>query len=148
MPHFDRLPFVVAVLMLVPTFAQAQTSPNEAARVTTVVESFHQAMATGDTIAMLALLAPDARILEGGGIETVEDYQSGHMRADVAFAQAVPRERSEAMVFVEGSVAWVVSTSHAVGTYRDRKIDSRGGELMVLTRGDDGLWKIRSISWS
>lgn len=118
------------------------------AEVTAVVEGFHAALADGDTTTLRSLLADDVRILEGGGIETLEEYASHHMGADVAFAQAVPRERGPLHVVVSGVIAWVASTSRAVGTYRDREIDSSGGELMVLSRTDDGTWLIRSISWS
>ncbi|MEQ9569649.1 MAG: DUF4440 domain-containing protein [Longimicrobiales bacterium] len=113
-----------------------------------VVNGFHEALASGDTATVLGLLAPDARVLEGGGIETVEEYSGGHLPADMAFAQAVPRERSELEVRIEGDLAWVTSTSRAIGTYRGREVDSRGGELMVLARDPDGAWRIRSISWS
>ncbi len=147
MSRSPRPILTAALLLLLPIGLQAQAA-DESAQVAATVSAFHTAMATGDTEAMLALLAPDARILEGGSIETIEDYEAGHMSADVAFAQAVPRERSDLQVFIEGNVAWVVSTSRAVGTYRGREVDSRGGELMVLAQSADGAWKIRSISWS
>jgi ketosteroid isomerase-like protein len=116
--------------------------------VAAIVNAFHDALASGDTAAVLSLLGEGARILEGGGVETVEEYAGAHLPADIAFAQAVPRERSELEVRVEGDVAWVTSTSRAVGTYRGREIDSRGGELMVLGRDEDGVWRIQSIGWS
>jgi len=116
--------------------------------VASVVNAFHGALASGDSVEVMTLLAEDARILEGGGVETVEEYASGHLPADMAFAQAIPRERSNLEIRIEGDLAWVTSTSRAVGSYRGREVDSRGGELMVLGRGADGTWRIRSISWS
>lgn len=115
--------------------------------VAAVVNAFHAALSSGNGEAAVALLADDVRIMEGGGMETKEQYHSGHLNSDMAFAQAVPRERSELNIVLAGDAAWVTSTSTTVGTYRGREIDSRGGELMVLARTPEG-WKIRAISWS
>lgn len=112
-----------------------------------VVESFHSALNEGRGEDALALLAEDATILEGGGSETRAEYESHHLSSDMAFAQAVSRERGDLNITVQGDVAWVTSTSRAVGEWRGREIDSAGAELMVLSRGPDG-WMIRSISWS
>lgn len=120
---------------------------DDVAEVSAVVNAFHAALSSGNGEAAAALLTDDVHIMEGGGMETKEDYTSGHLNSDMAFAQAVPRERSELMVVVEGDIAWVTSTSTAVGTYRGREINSRGGELMVLSRTPEG-WMIRAISWS
>lgn len=144
-----RLSLLIAVLGIVPPATPLQgqdVDPHQAVAAT--VNAFHGALAGGDTAVVLDLLAPDAHILEGGGVETVEEYVAGHMSADMAFARAVPRVRSELRVVIQGEVAWVTSTSRAVGTYREREVDSQGGELMVLTRDGDGRWRIRAISWS
>jgi ketosteroid isomerase-like protein len=148
---------VVALLALtlpLPGAAQEATEAgngaaqaSDSAAVADVVGGFHDALASGDSARALALLAPQARILEGGGVETVEEYASGHLPADMAFAAAVPRERGPLQVVVHGDVAWAMSTSVARGTYRDREIDSRGAELVVLSRHEEG-WRIEAIHWS
>jgi ketosteroid isomerase-like protein len=115
--------------------------------VAAVVERFHAALASGDSATVLALLAPEARILESGGVETRAEYSSHHLPADMAFASAVARERGPVEVTVNGDVAWAVSTSRSQGTYRDRPVDSRGAELVVLTR-EDGGWRIQAVHWS
>jgi ketosteroid isomerase-like protein len=148
---------VVALLALTPPLpaaaqgatgsgtAAAQTS--DSAAIAEVVGGFHDALAGGDRARALELLAPEARILEGGGIETVEEYAAGHLPADMAFAAAVPRERGPLQVVIHGDMAWAMSTSVARGTYRDREIDSRGAELVVLSRHEEG-WRIEAIHWS
>lgn len=146
------VPLVVATSLLVPSSARAQGgTPGDMAAdstaVATVIADFHDALARGDTARVLGLLSPDARILEGGGIETVEEYASHHLPADMAFASSVARERGPLHVVVRGEVAWASSTSRATGTYREREIDSRGAELVVLVR-DTGGWKIQAIHWS
>ena len=122
----------------------AQTAEDD---VLAALHAFHDALETGDREAALAMLAPDVRILEGGGVETKDHYASGHLGADMAFAQAVPAERGEATVRIVGDVAWVTSTSTRQGEYRGREIDSRGAELAILRR-IDGEWKIVALSWS
>jgi len=104
-------------------------------------------LAAGDSAAVRALLADDVQVAESGGLESREDYLSHHMPADMAFAAAVAREPGTMRVTVAGDVAWVMSTSHTTGTFRERAIDSRGAELMVLSRHDGG-WRIRAIHWS
>ena len=147
------LALAVTVWLLVPSPVSTQQheahhgSSGDSAAVTTVIADFHGALVGGDTARVLELLAPDARILEGGGVETVEEYASHHLPADMAFASEVERERGPLHVVVHGDVAWVSSTSRVTGTYRGREIDSRGAELVVLTR-DGQRWRIRAIHWS
>lgn len=119
----------------------------DSAAVVSVVDQYHRALAAGDTAAVLRLLAPDAIILESGGVETRSEYLSHHLPGDIAFAQAVPRERGPIEVRMSGNTAWATSTSTTVGEYRGRSINSQGAELMVLTREGDE-WKIRAIHWS
>jgi ketosteroid isomerase-like protein len=119
----------------------------DSAAVVSVVDQYHRALAGGDTAAVLRLLAPDAIILESGGVETRSEYLSHHLPGDIAFAQAVARERGPIQVRMSGNTAWTTSTSTTVGEYRGRSINSQGAELMVLTR-NGGEWKIRAIHWS
>lgn len=119
----------------------------DTAAVAEVVHAFHRALASGDGDAARSLLSSEVRVLEGGGVETLSEYVEHHLPADMAFAEAVERERSALEVFVRGEVAWVVSDSRARGTFRDREIDSRVAELMVLAR-HGGEWRIEAIHWS
>ena len=125
----------------------AQTASADSVAVVAAVQSFHSALAEGDSATVLDLLSADARIVEGGGIETRAEYRSGHMRGDMRFASAVSREVGSILVVVLGDVAWATSTNVTQGEARGRNIDSRGAELMVLTREADG-WKIRAVHWS
>ncbi len=125
----------------------AQTSSADSTAVATAVQAFHAALVAGDSATVLDLLSADARILEGGGIETRAEYRSGHMRGDMRFASAVSRETGAIRVVVLGDVAWATSTNVTQGEARGRNIDSQGAELMVLTREGDG-WKIRAVHWS
>jgi ketosteroid isomerase-like protein len=143
-----RLPLILALAAtctLAPRPAASQQG--DPAAVLATVRAFHEALQRGDSSAAMALLAPDVRILESGGLETRDEYRSGHLPGDIAFARAVPSTRAEPSVTVVGDVAWVVGTSRTTGTYRDRQVNSSGAELMVLSRTPEG-WRIRAIHWS
>ena len=128
---------------------RSQTAQNhgDSAAVAAAVERFHAAVVAGDSTLALSLLAPDAVVLESGGIETREEFRAHHLPADIAFAQAVKTEHGPMRVFVRGDVAWVSSTSTTMGEYRGRQLNSAGAELVVLARiGQE--WKISAIHWS
>ena len=125
----------------------AGVSQGDSAAVVAAVHAFHAALARGDSAAALRLLAPDVRILESGGVETLADYRAHHLPADIDFARAVPGTRGPLGVTVRGDVAWTVGTSETKGELRGRAINSAGAESMVLVRGADG-WRISAIHWS
>ncbi len=127
--------------------AGAQAAPDDSTAVARAIAAYHDALARGDSAAALGLLAPDAAILEAGGRETLAEYRSHHLAADIAFARAVPSRRGAVHVTVAGDVAWAASTSETLGSFNGRPVDSRGAELMVLTRSPAG-WIIRAIHWS
>jgi ketosteroid isomerase-like protein len=124
----------------------AVQSPN-VAPVLSAARRFHELLAAGDSAGTIRLLAPDLVVVESGSIETRADYLAHHLNADIEFARAVPAKREVLSIKREGDVAWVVSSSVATGKMRDRQIESRGAELMVLSRSEQG-WLIRAIHWS
>ena len=120
---------------------------NDSAAVVAVVERYHDALARGDSTIALSLLAPDAVILESGGVETREEYRSNHLPGDINFARAIRRERGPVRVTIQGDVAWASSTSASRGEYGGRAVNSAGAELIVLSL-ESGDWRIRAIHWS
>ena len=138
--------------MLVPANVSAQNqqrarTQGDSAAVAAVVHAFGEALEKADTATVRRLLADHVRILEGGSIEDREHYMSGHMTADMAFAQAVPSRTDRLEIFLRGDVAWAVSRSVRQGRYRDRDVDSQGVELMILERVS-GEWRIAGVHWS
>ena len=89
---------VPALLALWPAIAAAQegqaaaTSPtaswSDSSAVVGVVTGFHDRLEAGDSAGALALLAPDAQILEGGEVVTRAEYAAHHLASDVAAARA------------------------------------------------------------
>ena len=141
-----RLPaLVVGLLLTIPLAVRAQSSDSTA--VAEAVHEYHVALQTGDTAAVLALLADDVFVAESGGMETRDEYVSHHLPGDMAFAAGIARTSEFTTVKVEGDVAWTMSTSRTEGMFRDREINSRGAELMVLRREGAG-WRITAIHWS
>lgn len=119
----------------------------DSADVVATVDAFHRALAGSDTAEVRRLLADDVLVLEGGGLEDLEEYLGHHLGADMAFAAAVPGDREVVRVEVGDSLAWLASTTRRKGMFRDREIDSRGVELVVLRRSTSG-WQVASVHWS
>lgn len=122
-------------------------SRQDSTDVAAVVERFHGALARGDSLGALELLADDVVVLESGASETKADYRAHHLQADIAFAGAVPAQAGPLSVSVRGDVAWASRTRTTQGEYRGRAVNSASAELIVLTRESEG-WRIRAIHWS
>ena len=136
--------FALSGMSLAPAWAQ---TPGDSAAVAGVVTRFHAALASGDSAAALALLTPTVTIMESGSLESLREYRSHHLAADIAFARATQERRSGLVVRVRGDVAWTTATSGTRGNFRGKVVNSQGAELMVLTRRRDG-WVISAIHWS
>jgi ketosteroid isomerase-like protein len=126
--------------------AQAQ-APQADDEVRAVVQALGAALAAGDSARVLELLHPAAVIHENGHAETRAQYRGGHLRSDIAFAAATARTTSADDVRIIGDAALYTSRYHVTGRFRDRDIDSRGTETMVLQRTVEG-WRIVHIHWS
>lgn len=138
---------VVTLCLLVAVPLVAQSPHADSTAVAATVLSYHAALASGDSATALGLLAPDAVILESGGVESREDYHAGHLEADISYAMALPSVRGAVRVVVQGDVAWASSTSTTQGRSGERQVNAVGAELMVLSRTAAG-WTIRAIHWS
>ncbi|MEP6508773.1 MAG: nuclear transport factor 2 family protein [Gemmatimonadales bacterium] len=159
MPSTTRSIFFLAALTLAGFAFAAAASPSrdlrssraparaDSAAVVSAINSFHEALSSGDSTRALGMLASDVTILESGGTETKADYRSHHLVEDIAFTKAVKSEPGPLKVTIEGNTAWTTGTSVTKGEFNGRQINSAGAESTVLTRTKSG-WKIRSIHWS
>ncbi|MDQ3208724.1 MAG: nuclear transport factor 2 family protein [Gemmatimonadota bacterium] len=134
----------VALRPCVPAGAQVAS---DSAAVAGAVKRYHDALAEGDSAAALALLSPNVIIMESGSVESLREYRSHHLAADIAFTRAMKETRSPVQVKVEGNVAWTAATGTTRGRFRGKPVNSAGAELMVLTRTPSG-WVISAIHWS
>ena len=135
----------ISVFLLASTWSETLSS--YAGAINAAVDEFHDALRRGDAKATMKLLAPDAVILESGAAETREEYEKHHLSEDIEFARAVKSVRSVIKVSVEGTAAWIASTSQSIGSFHGRQVNSSGTELVVLTNSSHG-WQIRAIHWS
>ncbi len=152
--HLPSVPAIAvtcfAALSFAPNVTTAQSSQrlhSDSSDVVRAVQSFHTALSTGDSAAALALLAPDAIILESGDTETRAEYRAHHLQADIAFSRAIAAKPGPLRVVVRQSTAWSTGSSTTRGTFNGRQINSVGVESMVLTK-TAGKWIIRPIHWS
>jgi len=122
---------------------------SDSADAVAVVSGFHAALARGDSLAVLAVLAADVLIMEGGDIETLSEYRSHHMAGDIAYARAIAGVNTVRHVVVQRDVAWVSSTSIVDGMLKERRVNTAGAELVVLSRQNASApWRIRAVHWS
>ena len=63
------------------------------------------------------------------------------------FMSGMKRKIATRTIRIEGSFAWVSTTSHMSGEYYGKSIESDGAELMVLRQHQSG-WLIEAIHWS
>jgi len=136
-----------ACLIITAGLSLAEPVAADAAAITITAEDFHKALAAGKPDEMMALLQPDALIVEGGTVQTRDEYQSEHLAEDIAYARAVPSTQRDVVVRQEGDVAWVTSTFNVTGQFHDKPVDNLAAETMVLTKTPAG-WRIRTIHWS
>jgi len=128
----------VLVLALILCLAPATTSAQDSTAVVGAVDEFHAALMAKDTVDAMALLAPEAVVLEGGHLETRSEYAGGHLSADMEFLSGMKRQIVTRTIRIEGDLAWVSTTSHMAGEYYGKSIETNGAELMVLSRHNDG----------
>jgi ketosteroid isomerase-like protein len=150
MKTMNRIPlFLLASACLVISSERSFGEPEapDAAAITSTVEAFHKALAAGERDRVMALLLPDALIVEGGSAQTQQEYEREHLGEDIAFARAVPGTLQEVVVRQEGHAAWVTRTFRVVGDFQGRAIDNMSAETVVLTKTSGG-WGIRTIHWS
>jgi len=145
---------LASILIALPLLSAARSVPlgrvptsSDSSDVVTVVGTFHQALAAGDSVRALAVLAQDVLIIESGGIETRAEYRAHHLPADIQFARAVPSTHTVMRVTVKGDAAWVVSSSVTQGQTNGRSVNAAGAELVVLHRSESG-WQITTVHWS
>lgn len=142
---------VAVLLATLPAAAVGQAADHrhstDTVAVKAVVHAFHDALAAGDSVRALDLLHPDVRVFEGGHAETLSEYRSGHLAADMGFSAAVDRKLLDEHVSGSGERALYLSEYRMAGTYRGEEVELHGTETMVLVRTSDG-WRIRHIHWS
>ncbi|KRE87503.1 cytochrome C [Rhodanobacter sp. Soil772] len=120
--------------------------PNAAPAAEAVARAFQAALQRGDRAAVLALLAPDVSISEGGQTQTRDDYASGHLGEDIAFLKTARITPVSLGSMPMGDTAMVGSESDMQATVKGKPATLRSREMLNL-RKDGDSWKIVSIQW-
>lgn len=144
-----HLALAIAALCVTASATLAQEpepTPDEAA-IRSVVLGFKSALAAGDSTAAIGYLHPDLVVYEAGHAESLAEYRSGHLAADMEFAAAVATRTLEQGLIVRPGMTLWVSEGESTGEFRGRLIESRGTETIVLIPTDSG-WKILHVHWS
>lgn len=142
-----RISLTAILLFIIGTsIAVGQNSAAEKDVIKTL-DAFHQAILDNDNQAAKKLLSESVRILEGGNIETKDEYLSHHFHSDGKFLSSMKREIESRNVSIDGNTAWVSTQTHTWGTYSDRKLDLNSLELAVLQK-EEGNWQITALHWS
>lgn len=144
--NFRKILLTALPVLLATTLSYGQQASQERA-VINALNSFHQAIVENDASNARDLLSDSVRILEGGNIETKEEYLSHHFHLDGKFLGAMNREVESRTTTIVGNMAWVSTKSHTRGTYNDRELDLNSLELAVLKKAED-MWKITALHWS
>ena len=141
--------FLYSALLLIlisATISFGQILEEEDAVVQTL-ESFQQAIISNDIKKAKEILSESARILEGGNIETKEEYLSHHFHSDGKFLSSMKREVESQNVSIKGNIAWISTKTHLSGNYNERKLDLNSLELAILKK-EESIWNIMALHWS
>ncbi|MEO7072135.1 MAG: c-type cytochrome [Rhodanobacter sp.] len=138
--HVEAAPAVEAPLSMEGMKAKAVPAAEA------VAQAFHAALHSGDRAAVLALLAPDVSISEGGHVQSREAYASGHLAEDIAFLKTAQVTALSFGSMPMGGSAMVGSESTIKTTSKGKPVTLRSREMLKL-RQDGGTWMITSVQW-
>lgn len=121
---------------------------NPAATPKETVAAFHQALASGDRAAALALLSPEVAIYEAGHVErSREEYAHHHLGGDMEFAKNSTRKVLRQSERIDGDTAIVWEETETTGTSRGEPVHAIGTGTTVLAKQAEG-WSIVHVHWS
>jgi ketosteroid isomerase-like protein len=120
--------------------------PKAAPAAEAVAQGFQTALQRGDRAAVLALLAPEVTISEGGHTQTHDEYANGHLGEDIAFLKGAKITPVSLGSMPMGDTAMVGSESDIQATAKGKSTTLRSRELLNLKK-DGKDWKIVSIQW-
>lgn len=133
---------LLAIALCGVSAASLAASPKE------TVAAYHAALASGDKVKALSLLAADVAIYEAGYVERSRDEYAGHhLGGDIEFAKGATRKVLKQSERIDGKTAIVWEETETTGTARGKPVHAFGTETAVLEKhGDD--WTIVHVHWS
>ena len=112
-----------------------------------VAAAFHAALQGGDRQQVLALLAPDVRISEGGETQDRATYAAGHLGEDLSFLGTATVHPLFTGSMPMGKTAMVASRSEIHASAKSQALTLLSTEILTLKNTGKG-WLITRIDWS
>ena len=112
-----------------------------------VATAFHAALQRGDRKAVLALLAPEVSIREGGETQSREAYASGHLGEDIAFLKTASIKLLSMGSMPMRATAMVGSRSELHLTHDGQPVGLLSTEMLTLKKTSNG-WLITQVDWA
>jgi uncharacterized membrane protein/ketosteroid isomerase-like protein len=113
-----------------------------------VAESMSSAIGSGNTDELKRLLDQNVVIFESGNVESsLAEYQSHHMKSDIAFMATMNVELLSREVIDAGDSATVISRSRIRGQFKGKEIDLVNTETLVIQKRNRE-WKVVHVHWS
>ncbi len=122
--------------------------PDAATSAVNQVDAFSKALASANFDRVKSLLAPEAIILESGGVERSRDeYLDHHAKADASFLSGAHVSVLSRTARVDGNLAWVATESEIHTSKGNKPLTLLSTETMILDKSS-GDWQIVHIHWS
>jgi len=111
-----------------------------------VANAFHTALQKGDRDAVLALLAPEAKISEAGHLQTRDEYAAEHLGKDIAGLKEAKLKPISIGSMPMGDAAMVGSETEITRVKDGAAVTKRSREMLTLGRSGT-QWRITSVRW-
>ena len=122
--------------------------PESAIVVVNQVDTFNKALASADFDRVKSLMAPEAIILESGGVERSRDeYLGHHAKSDASFLAGAHVNVLSRTARINGDLAWVATESEVHAAKGNKPLTLLSTETMILGKRA-GDWRIVHIHWS
>jgi mono/diheme cytochrome c family protein/ketosteroid isomerase-like protein len=130
-----------------PTISMEGLTANAAPAAESVANAFHAALKRGDRKAVLAMLAPEVVINEGGESQTRDVYAASHLSHDIAFLEGADVRPLDMASMPMGDTAMVGSRSEVRTVHHDEQVAALNTEMLTLRKSAGG-WLITRIDWT
>ncbi len=113
-----------------------------------MADAFQQALQNGRRDQVIAMLAPDVEVTEGGEVQTSRRaYVEHHMSADMRFLKNAKLQLLERHTQIQGDRAVIRSVRELRTEVRGRPLSLRSRETLTMNQSDAG-WRIVAIHWN
>ncbi|MCJ0824801.1 c-type cytochrome [Luteimonas sp. 50] len=128
------------------TISMAGLAANAVPAAESAAKAFHEALKRGDRQVVLALLAPEVVIHEGGETQSREAYAASHLNHDIAFLKDADIRPVDIGSMAMGDTAMVGSRSQVRTTHHGEPVAVLSSEMLTLKKAPNG-WLITQVDW-